>query len=126
MQIFFCIEGEVGVSYSATPSRHEWEIDSILTIDRGRVIVLKILIYCYMILMILNGQITIEENSGRVLSGYLCDLNDAAREEISKYAKISSDWNCHLMQWWLSYSIEDCIIDNLCWRDLYHTMHCLE
>lgn len=79
-----------------------------------------------MILMILNGQITIEENSGRVLSGYLYDLNDTAREEISKYAKISCEWNCHLMQWSLSRSIEDCIIDNLCWRDLYHTMRCLK
>lgn len=120
------VMGVYGVSYTATPSHHRWGIDSILVIDRGRGHCFKILIYCYMILMILNGQITIEENSGRVLSGYLCDLNDAAREEILKYAKISSDWNCHLMQWWLSYSIEDCIIDNLCWRDLYHTIHCLE
>lgn len=79
-----------------------------------------------MILMVLSGRITIEENSGRTLSGYLYDLNDAAREEISKYAKISCESNCHLMQWSLSRSIEDCIIDNLCWRDLYHTMRCLE
>ena len=79
-----------------------------------------------MILMILDGQITIEENSGRVLSGYFHDLNDVAREEISKYAKISSEWNCYRMQWSLSRSIEDCIVDNLCWRDLYHTMRCLK
>ena len=79
-----------------------------------------------MILMVLSGRITIEENSGRTLSGYLYDLNDTAREEISKYAKISCESNCHLMQWSISYSIEDCIVDNLCWRDLYHTMYCLK
>lgn len=120
------MEGGEEVSLRETPVGLPWEIDFVLARDRGRVIVLKFLITPHMILMILNGQITIEENSGRVLSGYLYDLNDAAREEISKYAKISCESNCHLMQWSLSRSIEDCIIDNLCWRDLHHTMRCLE
>ena len=126
MKKVVCIEREEEVSCSTTPTPRQWEIDFKFIDDRGRVDVLKFLITHHMILMILNGQITIEENSGRVLSGYLYDLNDAAREEISKYAKISCESNCHLMQWSLSRSIEDCIIDNLCWRDLYHTMRCLE
>lgn len=120
------IEVEEDVYLVTHPTQSPWEIGFVLARDRGRVIVLKFLITHHMILMILNGQITIEENSGRVLSGYLYDLNDVAREEISKYAKISCESNCHLMQWSLSRSIEDCIIDNLCWRDLYHTMRCLE
>lgn len=120
------IKREEEVSCNVTPLASSWEIDFKLMHDRGRVNCLKFLITHHMILMILNGKITIEENSGRVLSGYLYDLNDVAREEISKYAKISSEWNCYLMQWGLSRSIEDCIIDNLCWRDLYHTMRCLE
>lgn len=78
-----------------------------------------------MILMIINNEISIEENSGRILHGHVYDLNKKAKEEISKYTHINYESNCHLMQWSLSWSCNDCIVDNLSWRDLYWTMNCL-
>lgn len=80
----------------------------------------------YMTLMIIDGKITIEEQSGRTLTGYFWQLDESARKELETLQiKITVDSICHFSQWSLVRDVEDCIIDNICWRDLCATMRCL-
>lgn len=80
----------------------------------------------YMTLMIIDGKITIEEQSGRTLTGYFWQLDESARKELETLQiKITVDSICHLSQWSLVRNVEDCIIDNICWRDLCATMRCI-